>query len=281
MTGESGDNVAVDTQPTDDYVMYSETVAETAAEEQTEEVTPSEENQETESEEQDQNGSEGPKRKGGWQRKIDRLSNTNTELQTQLAEKEAELAKLRSGPAKSAEAPNGKPDASNYETYDEYQEALTDWKIDQREAERVKKDQEIKVRSEVENKAKSFQQKAIEFSKEATDYDAKINEYFESGYVTQDLQDAVIETQNPAVAYYLATNPDEAMALDGLDSKALYRAIGRIEAKLENSVKAAVKTTRAPQPITPVNRSSTNVTKDPDKMDMDEYTKWREQSLRR
>src|SRR5262245_8942669 len=68
-----------------------------------------------------------PPRPSSRQRRIDRLTRENAELQRRIQTLE-QVAK----PAAAAEpppAPGGRPDLKDYKTLEEYTEALTDWKL--------------------------------------------------------------------------------------------------------------------------------------------------------
>jgi hypothetical protein len=70
------------------------------------------------------------------QRKIDRLVKENTELQQRvLALEQKPLAAEEPGQKPKAPA-DGKPKLEDYQTLEDYQEALTDWKLDDRERKR-------------------------------------------------------------------------------------------------------------------------------------------------
>jgi len=75
----------------------------------------------------------------------------------------------------------------------------------------------------------------------------------------------------PQIAYYLASNPDEADEIAELTGVAAVRAIGRLEAKLQSK---QVSLTKTPAPIKPVGQSA-KVDKAPNEMSPAEFAKWR------
>lgn len=190
----------------------------------------------------------------------------------------AELeAKLAGNEPKTVETPSDKPKLDDFETYDQYTEALTDWKFDQRAKEQESKSREEALRNEAKKRMETYGAKADEFAKDNPDFDEVVSESDAfTPIMVQAIQDSDL---GPQVAYYLAKNPDEAEKLKGLGVVAMNRALGRIEAKLEtNEAKPAVRTTNAPPPIKPVSRSA-STTVDPynSEMSADEYAKWRRQ----
>ena len=91
--------------------------------------------------------------------------------------------------------------------------------------------------------------------------------------MTESMRIAIMESDiGPKVAYYLASNPDEALKIADMSPIAAIRTIGRIEEKL--SAPPAQTISKAPPPIKTVTPSS-SVKKDPGQMTDAEYAKWR------
>lgn len=238
----------------------------------TEEVTNATESA-TEEPQEPQDGE--PKPKGGFQKRIDKLTRKASEL-----EQEKEYWRqqaLRTAPAvetKTAPKAEGKPSENDFQTHAEYLEALTDWKVDQRltasksaEVAKSVKEQQAKSLQEFVAKEQDFRSKTPDFDEVMADADgveataAVIEEVINSG---------------PELKYYLAKNPDEVERLNKLGPLALAREVGRIESRFTSSQqKTAVKTTAAPPPPNPTGKSSATSTKDPGEMSPAEYRAWR------
>lgn len=207
-------------------------------------------------------------KKGGWIRRIERLESQNDELVRQ----NAELMKLLAGkPAgEPAQPKDGKPQPANFQTYEDYVEALADWKLEQRMA---SVDQRVS-QSTVEAQ---YDAKAEESRKLHPDFDEVLAE---NGNIDihPDVRRAVLEADNgPEVAYYLASNPEIA---ESLLSMSLHRAIGKIgaiSASLSKPQPPARKPrSAAPAPIEPVGGAPATAHGDPSKMSVAEYRKWRD-----
>lgn len=212
------------------------------------------------------------KRKGGWQRKIEKQQRTIEALVEQLTKTGATPAKET---PKSAPEPVRKPTPNDFvidgtDTYDQtaYLEAVADWKVEQRLKDAEAKREESRKTEE----AKSSQQKAIEAwrSKHATtlakhdDYDEAIGS---ADVVVSPLMHEAIMTSDVGaeLAYFFATNEDEALNISRMNSYQAARAIGAIEAKFAPQESAAKEEadkpvepppSKAPAPITPVSRPS-------------------------
>ncbi len=92
--------------------------------------------------------------------------------------------------------------------------------------------------------------------------------------MTNEVVDA-IQTSDVAgeVAYHLASNPAEAERISKLSPLSIAREIGRIEVRLGEP--KSKRTTAAPDPLEPITSGGETAGKDPDKMSMAEYEKWR------
>jgi hypothetical protein len=246
-----------------------------AAETQEQIAAPSteEQNQPTESaageqqQESADNGGDGeeakPKPKGGFQKRIDRLTQEKEFWKTEA---------LKGKPvAESAqEKPQGKPKSDDFATHDEFVEALVDWKADQ------------KIQA-VETSRKK--EEAIEPLKKAQrDFAASVDDYHETMAEATDvpvnenvltyLKDPDI---GPQLGYFLAKNPDEAHRLVKLGARALATEITALESRFLKSSPSEKTATvsKAPPPPNLSGRSSASSTKDPGDMSPAEYREWR------
>lgn len=253
--GEAGAGSAVD--HSESYIEQGVTpeVADTAEPEKAPEAT----KQAEESQESQDDGSEEAKkpRRGGFQRKIDRLEAENAALQ----------ARLVSDLPKSESAPAAKPQPNDYQTHDEYTEALIEYKAEQVAEKKLKaRDDEARAaafQTERQERIDSYQQQQVELRKATPDYDEALAE-FDDVPVHPGITAALLDSDMGAqVAYYLAKHPEELDAINTQNTSALTinRAIGRIEARIESGkqpAKAAVRTTKSPPPFVPVRPVSTS-----------------------
>jgi hypothetical protein len=214
-----------------------------------------------------------PKPKGGFQKRIDKLTRHNTQLEQ---EKEYWRTQALRTPPETKTAPKveGKPSEDNFQTHAEFLEALTDWKVDQR----LKAEKSTSVAEQV----KTQQQKALqEFAAKEQEFRAKTPDFDEVMADAEDVQasDGVIAeivTSGPELKYYLAKNPAEVERLNKLAPLALAREVGKIESRFTTSEqRTAPKTTAAPPPPTPTAKSTPTSTKDPGEMNPSEYRAWR------
>lgn len=152
----------------------------------------------------------------------------------------------------------GKPLRNQYDNDDNYLEALSDWKIEQRLSQRELQQQQAKL---VEN----YNSRAQEFAKERPDY-------FE---IIDDAADLIIAPETayiiqksdigPKIALHLAENPDVADKLNRFDATTRLYELGKLEMQLSGITKKAAPAKRvsnAPAPLNPVKGSAPAAPKD-------------------
>lgn len=247
--GQTAEEPKVETKtesPKNDYVL--------SGEELTKEETPKEKPAE-------EAAKEKPKQKNGFKKKIARLE----------AEIER-LSKTQSGQSlpevKKPEPESVKPTPDKYPDYNEYLEALADYKAEAKVNDVLKKRdneaKESKARETLETKRLAFEDQKEVLRESKPDLD-EVFEAYNDKNITNALGAAILDSDEAvAVAYELAKDPKE---FDRLNSNtigiiAINKAIAKIEARLEKSeiVPKAAVTTKAPPPITPVKKSSSSNT---------------------
>lgn len=238
-----------------------------------------------------------PKKQGGFQRRIKKLvAERDAErertrlLEERLARLERGAGDPKSEPAQKKSEPEGKPNPEHFETHAEYVEALTDWKLEQREKAKEAEVQNSKLLSEQERLEKAYAEKAQSFAKKTKDFQEVLEEV-EDIPLSPALRKEILESENgPELAYELAKNREEFERLNKLPPTALARAIGKVEARLEASRASSEekkpepkKITQAPKPIEPIGSGKAVVAKsitDPD-ISYAEYEKLRREQMRR
>lgn len=228
------------------------------------------------------------KKKGGFQKRIDKLTKQKSLAEQERDHWKEQAMKAGTKPAEEqakpvetkAETPskNGKPDPNKFDTVGDYMEALSDWKYEERTkaAEQAKKLAETKT--EQEKTVAKFQEKIKEFQKTATDMQ-EVLEAVDHIPLSPALQDVFLQSENGhQLMYELAKEPEEYERISKLPASAQYREMGKREARLSMNSSAEVvapKTTKAPPPVKPISGKGTVVsTKDPGDMSYQEYKEW-------
>jgi hypothetical protein len=217
------------------------------------------------------------KRAQGVQKRIDELTREKHEA-LRLAQTLAERLQAagQGDEAKPKATHVGTPDPSQFSTYEDYIDALTDFKIEQRETARTQQYRQAQAQRE---QAAMQERAQAQLSKGAEKY----ADFYEvvtdpSLPVTGTMAAAMAEAENGAdVAYYLGTNPKEAQRIASLSPTRQAIEIGKIEAKL--SAQPVTEATKAPPPIKPLSGVG-KVETDPDKMSTEDWLKWRNKQLK-
>ena len=171
--------------------------------------------------------------------------------------------------------PEGKPDVSQFQSYEDYLEALADWKSETK-INALRAESERSQRSHSQAQAiKTFDSKADKTREKYDDFDAVALD--PSLTVSPPMTDAIMESEiGPEILYFLGNNQTEAKRIAALSPFAAAREIGRLEAKLLS--KPVKKASSAPEPIKPVG-SKEQATKDPDNLSVNEWIKMRNKEV--
>lgn len=245
-----------------------------AAPEQPAEEEPEEPDQEEEPDEQEEPDTAAkPKRKGGFQKKIERLEAQNEELQRMLMRG----YQPQQMPPQEPQYTRPKPNVGS----DEYTQSIDDaiqWHIEQREAQMMRAAQQMQQHQQME----TWYARNDEFREQVKDYD-DVLATTRHIIIQPDLQDALMQSENgPRLAYELARNPKELARINSLPPLAAYRALGRFEAALDAPAKTSQVSKAPPEPIRPVGRGAATATADNtplDELPYQEYKRKREKEI--
>ena len=203
---------------------------------------------------------------------ITRLVNEAKEAKAEADAANAELARIEQESQSSIP-----PKESDFDTYEEYQAALSGFHSlkmhDDRERKKVSaKADAQKQRMTAAEEARQYELKSnwmaqrAEAPKKYADFEAVFTDDLPVTAVTAEiLADSDVGVD---IAYHLGTHRREAELIAALPPLEQARRLGMIEAKL--SAPKANKIPNTPDPITPV-RGKATTTKSPDNMTMDEY----------
>lgn len=233
-----------------------------------------EETQEEVKEEKPKEPAELPK---GVQRRIDRAvrAKYEAEARTKMLEERLAALETRSAPPQQRQVDNSEPTLDKFENFDEYVAAKAEWIAERKINETLTARERAQMAAQQERAqremAGTWQDRITKATAEMPDFEDVLAS--SDVPMTDAMQQAIMESEvGPRLAYYLASNPEEARQLAVMSPIGQIRALGRIEAKLEQ--KSPVTVTKAPPPVKPVGQKAA-VTKDPGKMSDEEYAKWR------
>ena len=219
----------------------------------------------------DESDKDKPKKKGGFQRRIDKLN-------SRIAERDRELEYLRKMAVNTArpaeaektvetkmEATDGKPNPDTFDTHAEYVEAVAEWKFDQKQKQLTQEQQRVARETEYTKTLQAYSEREKSFEAIHGDY-REVLESVDTIPLTVTVKETIVTSDvGPALAYELAKNPKELERIVALgNSNAAARELGKIEARLESKAtekQEPKKTTKAPEPISPVGSKGASVEK--------------------
>lgn len=251
-----------------------------------------------ETEEADGEEKDKPKKsKGGFQRRVEKLTKAKAEAQREAEYWKREALKhgatdTKTEPAKTTQATkadDGKPKPEAFDSHAEYVEALTEWKTDQKLKAHAEEQRRKALETEQEQLITAHSKRVQAFAEKTEDWDEALAEV-EDIQLSPALQQILVTSENgPELIYALAKERAELERIVKLPPIAAARALGAFEAKLSAKAAEAAKPketkklTQAPKPIEPVGGNKGAVAKsiaDPD-LSFADYVKLRREQERR
>jgi hypothetical protein len=260
------------------------------------------EHEEVEGEEQPNVAQRRPK--NAVQKRIDKLTAKNYALEEEREELRSRLERLErtvNQPPANQQQPEGpqfakpRPKESDYEKYDEFVEALTDWKVEKKDFDKVQ--EEVKVQQTVQQQRqaetfKTYNQAVAQARGVHEDFDEVVGR--EDLTLPMAVQVAIIGMGNkgPEISYQIAQDEEfcnhlSNIAVERGDAVALTE-FGRWLASVESpevGVAGGEEETRqvarrglAPQPIRPVGNSSTRSQLSMDELPFRDYRRIRDEA---
>lgn len=194
------------------------------------------------------------KKKNSFQKRIEKIKRREVEAlkEVEFWKKEALKAKPESNNNESKppqKAVDSRPRSESFDTHEEYVEALTDWKLDQRE---LAKQQEVAQLKQKETVNK-WQERINSFTESTPDFE-EVMEGAGDVIFPLEVSRAITESDlGPAVLYELAKDQENATRISKLSTIAAILEIGKIQARLESKTQKQTTTiSKAPKPISPV-----------------------------
>lgn len=202
----------------------------------------------------------------------------------QKAEARADYFKGRDEPAPQPQPPPAiglEPKPADFADYDQYVAAIADHRVKVARAEWERDQTRREQEKQAQERAQSLQAKLQEGYTKYNDFEEVVFDRT-AIHITPMVVDILAECDHPSdVAYYLAKNRVEGVAISRMTPIKAARAIAQIEAKLTGAPPPPQSTpqkkiTSAPPPIKPLGTSANaGVDKDPDRMTVKEFEQWR------
>lgn len=236
-----------------------------------------------------------PKRLGGWQRKIQALERKNDYLVQRLLEQNQQPRPPQPQPPQQPHqqpVADGRPRQDQFDSYDEYLDKLTDWKLEARLQQEYAAQQQRQQAAAEQERLRAYRRQLATVEAEMPDFDEVLNNV-EDIIVPRPLLLAIqSDPLGARLTYELAKQPEllekiaQSSPLDALTSLAKFKESlvaktappPHLPALAQNGVKPV---SRAPNPIRPVGQGAgATSTVPPDQMPLGDYIRWRERSLK-
>jgi hypothetical protein len=204
----------------------------------------------------------------GVKKRIDKVTRQKYEAVAETNRLKAELEQLKAQLAPKQEA----PDISNFDTFEEYSDALAEYKYQQKiqQAQNQQSQQ-----TQAQKNAQEWVAKVEKVRSIAPDFDDAFNNVASIEFAPMALEAVAQHPKGAEIAYMLGKDVGEAYRIAALPPSLQLMAIGEIAAKTSLPKQKAVST--APAPIKPVTGGASSNTPP---TDIDEWMKWRNDQLR-
>lgn len=225
-----------------------------------------------------------PKKKGGFQKRIDKLNGRISAIEQEreywrteaLRTKETPKTAIETAPIQDA----SEPKEEDFETAKAFYRAHSLWTVRQELATERKKEKENSIKSEFQSKANQHAERVKALSSKTDDWDEVIDT-FKTVKISAAVEQLVLDSGelSAQLVYELGKNPEELERICQLPYGEAARTIGKLEARLEKPktpVKEKETITKAPKPVVPVRAKGAVVPKGyRDNMSLKEYEAWR------
>ncbi len=216
-----------------------------------------------------------PKKKGGFQRRIDKLNAAKADAQRERDFWREEAMKHAPKNAARSEAPiepparneHDEPQPEQFDNYKSYVKAMTAWTVkdEARKAERAVA--KTRVLDEQKKIHKTHVDRVSAFAAKTDDFEEQLSN-LDDVHGSAALAEVIMTSDHgPEILYELAKNPDEARRIVALSPLAVARELGKIESRFSKAPSAEAeepeprKLTKAPKPLEPVTAKSGSATK--------------------
>jgi len=216
-----------------------------------------------------------------FQKKIDRMTYDIRERDRKLADLEQAYIQIQAAQVQPKKEPVAKPHIDNFDTSEDFTEALLDWKIAETNSKREEQtaiQTEMSKQAEINGKFDEKRSKTMDKGFDKYDDFHSIVGGMPANIMTEAVAYALVETSNSEdVAYFLGTNLAEAQRIAKMSPIQIAIEIGSISTKLKNKPK--IKESSASDPINTVSGTKSSIDKLPSEMTDKEYTKYRRERV--
>lgn len=222
--------------------------------------------------------------KGGFQRRIDKLTEERYRLEGEVRALREQLAVKPAGSEQQATQEDKPPVDTEFDNWNDYLQASVRYEAKKLlKAEKEADAQRLEAEAQ-RKKMDTFFERANEARNRHADYDDVISN--PNLPVNAAMNEAILDSEfGPDMAYWLGTNPAKCIEIARMSPTAATREMLRLELQFAGKKQPSAATPQpkptivsaAPKPISPVTAGTVpQATVSPGKMDLEEYRRWRE-----
>ena len=167
------------------------------------------------------------------------------------------------------------PKIEDFDSDQDYYRALVKFELAQEHAQSQQSQAAVRQQQEYSERQARFKEGVADVLEKYPDFEDVV---FDEGLpLSPELAQLILDTDNAHdVAYHVATHDKLLRELSQLSPARAALKLGQISARLSAPASAPKASTQAPKPPPTIKPKSASPTKDPSKMSLDEYARWRE-----
>jgi hypothetical protein len=244
-----------------------------------------------EGESEEDNEEEKPKKKSGFQKRIDKLSKAKA-----AAEQEREYWRqeaLKNSPQQTEKESvetritnDGEPNADDFDDHIDYVKAVARYEYNQAKLKDETDRKQNELKSKHENKLNEHSKRVMAFAETVDDFEDVVEDIGQDYLFSPALSELILESDiGPQVLYSLGKDMKELERINSLSPLAAAREFGKLEARLSKTSEETPKekqtkpTTKAPAPLKTVGTKSSGMKKSLEDMTQKEYERERERQI--
>lgn len=244
-----------------------------------------EENEDADSDDKSDEDDDKPKKPRGFMKRIDKLVTRNHALEAQIAELQSQMKlagqKVIEDAVGDFQFDEPKPTLAEFDNIADYTEALTEWKLAQREAKAQHEAEKKQLMTQASQVADSWTQREAEAKKSFKDYSSVVHvDAVLEANPSQTAKEFLAESEvGPFVVYHLLSNEDLTEEFAKASAAKQVKILSMLEAQLtetdepQGKTSTEKKTLKTPAPL-PKGRPTATVMdpiRDADKMSDEEW----------
>ncbi len=229
-----------------------------------------------------------PKKKGGFQKKIEKLRSevSSKDMEINFLRQEMQRKSVSETKPEVTQDLTGMPKENDFSTVREYDKALIRWEVKQELLAEKQKARDESAKQELQTKFSKHGERVDGYKKTNEDFEDEWNDALKevgAQNLSLTVREVIVNSDiGPELMQALIDDPKEFKTICGMTPLNAAKALGKIEARISKPSKTSTETkpkSKVPEPIKTVKTKSGAITKGyRDDMTQREYEAWRKES---